>query len=82
MSLIFEDTIDFDPKTDDAIIWADAPDGSRFRVRVTPDYIFRHWSPRGRLRSAHEEAMRAHLDELKAQAEAAHKAGAAELNLE
>ena len=46
MSLIFEDTIDFDPQTDDAIIWADTPGGGRFRVRVTPQYIFRHWNPR------------------------------------
>ena len=82
MGLIFEDTIHFDPKTDDAIIWADAPDGSRFRVRVTPQYIFRHWDPPGRLRSALEGATGRHLDELKVEAEAAHKAGAHELNFE
>ena len=81
MSLIFEDTIHFDPKTDDAIIWADTPGGSRFRVCVTPQYIFRHWSPSGRLRPALEGAIRAHFNELKAEAEAAHKAGANELNL-
>jgi hypothetical protein len=82
MSLTFEDTIHFDPQTDDAVIWADAPDGSRFRVRVTPRFIFRHWNPRGHLRSALEEAIRAHLDELKAEAEARYQAGAHELNFE
>ncbi len=82
MSLIFKDTIHFDPKTDDAIIWTDAPSGSRFRVRVTPQYIFRHWSPSGRLSPALEKAIRTHLDELKVLAETAHKAGAPELNLE
>ncbi len=58
MSLIFEDTIHFDPQTDDAIIWADTPGGGRFRVRVTPQYIFRHWNPRGRLRAELEGASR------------------------
>jgi len=39
-------------------------------------------SPRGHLRSALEEAVRAHLDELRTEAEAQHKAGAHELNLQ
>ena len=82
MSLTFENTIHFDPQTDDAVIWADAPDGNRFRVRVTPRFIFRHWNPRGHLRPALEEAIRAHLDELKAEALARYLAGAHELNFE
>lgn len=55
-----------------AIIWADAPGGGRF---------IRHWSQRGRLRSAQEEAVRAHLYELRTESKAQYKAGAHELNL-
>lgn len=77
--MLFEGPITFAPDRS-AVIWAVAPCGKRFKVRVTRSYAEQTW----RIRFSEAEVSTQiwlHIDELREAAARAHAGGTAELVL-
>jgi hypothetical protein len=61
----FDSTVTIEPDTGRAILWADTPMGTRFRVIIDPQYAIDLWGLRRPLEASRFlAAIREHMDEI------------------
>lgn len=79
MPLKFERDVHFNRVTDDAIVWADTPDGKRFQLVIPRKVLIDRFGLKKHFDHAGAKAViQKHWKEFEQQAERAFKAGASE----